>query len=107
MTRTHTAHRLQRLAAMIREQEIDALLVSHARNRRYLTGFRADDDQIDESSGWVIVTADGDATLFCSSTSAGEAEAEVGDAHIQIVPAPIADGIVESVATHVREHGIT
>lgn len=107
MAKTYTAHRLQLLAVKIRAEEIDALLVSHARNRRYLTGFRADDDQIDESAGWVVVTADGDATLFCSSASTGEAEAEVGDANIQIVPAPIADGIVEAVAAHVREHGIT
>lgn len=106
MTRTHTSHRLQRLAAMIRAQEIDALLVSHARNRRYLTGFRADDDQVDESAGWVVVTADGDATLFCSATSAGEAEAEVGDARIHVVPAPIADGIVDAAAGHIRALGI-
>ncbi len=102
MTKTQTAHRLQRLAAMIREQEIDALLVSHARNRRYLTGFREDDDQVDESAGWVVVTADGDATLFCSATNAGGAEADVGDAAIQVVPAPLADGIVDAVAEHLR-----
>jgi Xaa-Pro aminopeptidase len=102
MTRTHTAHRLQRLATMIREQEIDALLVSHARNRRYLTGFRDDDDQVDESAGWVVVTADGKATLFCSAMSVGAAEAEVGDATIHAVPAPLADGIVGAVAEHIR-----
>lgn len=106
MARTYTAQRLQRLSAMIREQEIDALLVSHARNRRYLTGFREEDDQVDESAGWVVVTADGAATLFCSSTNAGQAEADVGTAEIQIVPAPIADGIVAAVAAHIAALGI-
>src|SRR5947209_4994145 len=106
MTRTHTAHRLQRLAAMIREQEIDALLVSHARNRRYLTGFREEDDQVDESAGWVVVTADGAATLFASSTNAGQAGEDVGDAAITVVPAPIADGIVDAVAAHIAGLGI-
>ncbi len=105
-TPTHTKPRLDRLAAMLREREFDALLVSHARNRRYLTGFRADDDQIDESAGWVLVTADGEATLFCSSTSAGEAEAEVGDAKIAVVPAPIAEGIVDAVAAQIKARGI-
>src|SRR4051794_20494931 len=91
---------------MIRDQEIDALLVSHTRNRRYLTGFREDDDQVDESAGWVVVTADGAATLFCSSPNAGEGEADVGDARIQVVPAPIADGIVDAVAAHIRGLGV-
>jgi Xaa-Pro aminopeptidase len=106
MARTQTKRRLQRLAAMIREQEIDALLVSHARNRRYLTGFREEDDQVDESAGWVVVTADGAATLFCSSTNAGQAEADVGDAEIRVVPAPIADGIVAAVSAHIKALGI-
>ncbi len=106
MAATHTAHRLQRLATMIREQEIDALLVSHAHNRRYLTGFREEDDAVDESAGWALVTADGDATLFCSSTSAGEAEADVGDATIQVVPAPLGDGIVDAAAARIRALGI-
>lgn len=106
MSRTHTAHRLARLAPLLRARNLDALLVSHARNRRYLTGFRSDDDQVDESAGWALVTADGAATLFCSSTSAGEAEAEVGDATITVVPAPIAAGIVGAVAAHARSFGI-
>jgi len=105
MPKTATAHRLTRLASLIRENAADALLVSHGRNRRYLTGFRDEDDEVDESAGWVIAVADGRATLFCSAMSAGEAARDVGDATIIAVPAPLADGIVEAVAAHIRQAG--
>lgn len=105
MPKTATAHRLARVAELIRENEADALLVSHGRNRRYLTGFRDEDDQVDESAGWVIATADGHATLFCSSLGAEEAAQEVGDAEIVAVPAPLADGIVDAVVAHIQERG--
>lgn len=104
MPKTVTAHRLLRVAEMIRENSADALLVSHAGNRRYLTGFRDDDDQVDESSGWVIVEADGTGTLFCSAMDAEEAARDVGSATIIAVPAPLADGIVEAITAHMREH---
>jgi len=105
MPKTATAHRLTRLAALIRENAADALLVSHGRNRRYLTGFRDEDDEVDESAGWVIATADGQATLFCSSMSAEEAARDVGDATVIAVLAPLTDGIVETVTAHIRQAG--
>lgn len=43
--------RLERLRAVLLEQQIDALLVTHAANRRYLSGFTG-------SAGALLVTAD-------------------------------------------------
>ncbi len=105
MPKTATQHRLDRVAAMIRDNECDALLVSHPRNRRYLTGLREDDEGVDDTAGWVVVMADGKATLFCSSLNGGDAGREVGDAAVVVIPAPLVDGILEAVTAHVREAG--
>lgn len=48
----------------MKARELPALLVSHAANRYYLSGFELHDAQCNESSGWVVVTADGDDYLF-------------------------------------------
>ncbi len=51
--------RRERLRALMREQGIEALLVSHAANRYYLSAFELHDAQLNESSGRLIVMADG------------------------------------------------
>lgn len=51
--------RRERLRALMRERGIDALLVSHAANRYYLSGFELHDPQLNESSGRLVVMADG------------------------------------------------
>lgn len=86
---------------MIRDNKCDALLVSHPRNRRYLTGFREDDEGVDDTAGWVVITADGAATLFCSSLNGGEAERDVADVAVVVIPAPLTDGILAAVTAHV------
>lgn len=106
MPKTATKHRLERVAAMIRDNNCDALLVSHPRNRRYLTGFREDDEGADDTAGWVVVTADGAATLFCSSLNGGEAERDMADADLVVVPAPLADGLLAAVTAHVASEKI-
>ena len=51
--------RRERLRALMREQGIEALLISHAANRYYLSGFELHDVQLNESAGRLIVMADG------------------------------------------------
>ena len=51
--------RRERLRALMREQGIEALLISHAENRYYLSGFELHDVQLNESAGRLIVMADG------------------------------------------------
>ena len=51
--------RRERLRALMREQGIEVLLISHAANRYYLSGFELHDVQLNESAGRLIVMADG------------------------------------------------
>lgn len=51
--------RRERLRALLRERGLDALLVSHAANRFYLSGFELHDPQCNESAGRLLITADG------------------------------------------------
>ena len=46
--------RRERLRALMREQGIEALLISHAANRYYLSGFELHDVQLNESAGRLI-----------------------------------------------------
>ncbi|KAB1441812.1 M24 family metallopeptidase [Pseudodesulfovibrio senegalensis] len=56
--------RRHNLKKALAERKLPALLVSHAANRYYLSGFELHDGQCNESSGWVVVTADGPDYLF-------------------------------------------
>ena len=53
------AQRRQRLREALREQGLDALLISRAPNRYYLSGFELHDPQCNESAGRLVITADG------------------------------------------------
>ncbi len=56
--------RRENLKRLLTEKGIPALLVSHAANRYYLSGFELHDAQCNESTGWLVVTANGDDLLF-------------------------------------------
>ena len=51
-------HRVRQLRKGFTGAGIDALLVLVSENRRYLSGFSADDTQFDESAGALLITAD-------------------------------------------------
>jgi Xaa-Pro aminopeptidase len=51
--------RRERLRRAMHERRLDALLVSHAANRFYLSGFELHDPQCNESAGRLIISADG------------------------------------------------
>ena len=57
-TRTYETRR-EKLRALLRARGLDALLVSHAANRFYLSGFELHDGQCNESSGRLLLTAQG------------------------------------------------
>lgn len=49
--------RLAALRARMVAEDLEALLISRPENRRYLSGFTADDDALTESSGSLLITA--------------------------------------------------
>ena len=59
MTIEWYAERREKLRSLMREQDIDALFISHDANRYYLSGFELKDPQKNESSGYLLICADG------------------------------------------------
>lgn len=55
--------RRQRLKGLLQEKGLDALLVSHAANRYYLSGFELHDPQCNESAGRLLILARGQDVL--------------------------------------------
>lgn len=53
------ARRREALRVLMRRHGLDALLVSHAANRYYLSGFELHDPQCNESAGRLLITANG------------------------------------------------
>lgn len=58
------ARRRQALKERLRHERLPALLVSHAANRWYLSGFELMDSQCNESAGWLVIMADGEDHLL-------------------------------------------
>lgn len=67
MTPEIFASRRENLRALLKQAELEALLVSHAPNRYYLSGFELHDSQPGESSGLLLITAKGKEVLFTDS----------------------------------------
>lgn len=68
--------RRKRLQAKLRRKKIDCLLVSRPENRRYLSGYRAPDHGINESSGVLFVPAQGHVQLLTDFRFQLQAEQE-------------------------------
>ncbi len=68
------ARRREKLRELLRKNKLDALLVSHAANRYYLSGFELHDCQCNESAGRLIITADGKDWLCTDSRYADAAK---------------------------------
>ncbi|WP_027360865.1 M24 family metallopeptidase [Desulforegula conservatrix] len=64
--------RIEKLRSQMAEMELDALLVSIEENRRYLSGFKGEDTQFDESAGILLVCKD---ALFLLTDSRFEEQA--------------------------------
>jgi Xaa-Pro aminopeptidase len=95
--------RLDRVRAILRDTGLPAILITSSANRRYLTGFTAEDHAADESSGAVLVTRT-DATLIVSPTNLPWARAE-SDPAVAVVPF---DGsAVATIVALTQERGAT
>lgn len=67
-------NRLERLRKTLRDQDLDAILITNPENRRYLSGFTGHDSGAD-SAGTLLVTADG-MTLITDGRYIEQAERE-------------------------------
>ncbi|MEE4166969.1 MAG: Xaa-Pro peptidase family protein [Desulfocapsaceae bacterium] len=68
--------RRQHLKTILRRKKIDALLVSQPENRTYLSGYRAPDHSIAESSGFLFIPARGESLLLTDFRFKLQAEQE-------------------------------
>ncbi len=59
MLRSIYEERRQRLRKKMHEKGLDALLITHAANRFYLSGFELHDPQFNESAGRLLITSSG------------------------------------------------
>lgn len=62
------SNRITRGRQLLAEMRVDAILISHPANRRYLSGFPDEDHAPDETSG-VLLISETEATLFVSPTN--------------------------------------
>ena len=83
MEREPYASRLLRLRSILEEQHIDALLVAVPENRTYLSGYSAEDLQLSESSGYLLLT-DSKQYLLTDFRYQEEAESEAPDYQVLI-----------------------
>ncbi|MBT8345738.1 MAG: Xaa-Pro peptidase family protein [Desulfofustis sp.] len=68
--------RLKRLRSRLRRKKIDAILISRPENRRYLSGYRATDHGVNETSGLLFIPARGRARLLTDFRYQLQAEEE-------------------------------
>ena len=76
MDKNTFAARREALRRLMHEEGLEALLVSQPANRFYLSGFELHDCQCNESSGCLIITADGRDWL-CTDSRYEEAAAQL------------------------------
>ncbi len=58
MSQFYTENRVEALRGAIKESPVDGAWIMRPENRRYLSGFKAEDPQPDESSGSLLISAD-------------------------------------------------
>ncbi len=75
---------LTRVRKILQEKNLDALLVSQPENRRYLSGYSAPDNGIQESSGFLLITQDHSPCLLTDSRFALQAEAEADGFYLHV-----------------------
>lgn len=88
------AARLAALRTKLAEGGLAALLISQPQNRRYLSGFRADDAALDESSGHLLITAEA-ALLLTDFRYAEEAAQEAPLFEVKVYRRGLAELLAE------------
>ncbi|PIE65896.1 MAG: peptidase M24 [Desulfobacterales bacterium] len=76
--------RIKKLQQRLKRRELDAMLITQPHNRRYLSGFRAVDHDICESSGVLLIPASGKGLLLTDFRYQLQAEQEVSDLTVKI-----------------------
>jgi len=76
---------LEKIKAAIRRKSADALLVTQPENRRYLSGYKAIDLAITESSGVLLILGQGDPYLLTDSRYQLQAEREARGFEVALV----------------------
>lgn len=79
---SETSARVERVRALLSEQNLDCMLITHPSNRVYLTGFTGEDIAPNESSGHLFITSS-DAVLVTGGVNTTQAEAQAP--HIRVV----------------------
>jgi Xaa-Pro aminopeptidase len=88
--------RLDRVRGLLDDLELDAILVTDPSNRRYLSGFTADDHGANESAGYLLVDRS-TAVLYGSPVNTPWAESEVVEGvNVQNWKRPATDSIVDA-----------
>lgn len=79
---TEYLERVERVRAELAERGMDGLVITHPTNRRYLTGFTAEDIPPNESAGYVLLSAD-KIDLVTGSVNTSQATAQ--SPHVKVV----------------------
>jgi Xaa-Pro aminopeptidase len=100
-----TKHRLAKLRVKLRDQGVDTFLILQAENRRYLSGFTAEDGQFNESAGALLITADRQ-ILATDSRYDTQARMEAPEFEISCYKKGLADALPEILKTlHTERFG--
>ncbi len=84
--------RISRLRERLREKGVDGIWIAQPENRRYLSGFRATDLQITESSGSLLID-EHDLLLLTDSRYTEEASREAVGFEVKTIQKGIAEGL--------------
>jgi Xaa-Pro aminopeptidase len=88
--------RLDALRSLLAAEELDAALITHPANRRYLSGYTAEDHAPAESSGVLLISAD-EALLFTSPNYVEWAAAEAPDFHVLPRKRPWTKAVIDQI----------
>lgn len=98
-----TNDRLRRASSAVQRAGVDGILVTNGTNRRYLTGFTAEDHAPDELSA-VALVGSSSAVLFAPATNLPWAQSEATEG-VDVVP--MERRWATSIASHVHDAGWT
>lgn len=75
-----------RIRQSLKQRRLDAVLIASPENRRYLSSFSPPDGSLTETSGWLLIPAEGSPYLLTDSRFRLEAEEEAPDFRTVIYP---------------------
>jgi Xaa-Pro aminopeptidase len=94
MNKASYRKRMKKLKEKLVASSLDTLWIMQPENRRYLSGFKAEDGQLTESSGSLLITKTA-SLLVTDSRYTTEAETEAVDFEVVTLKKGLADGLPE------------